>query len=180
MSFAQESTRYCNYSKDKFGNEITYIIPAFVELDEASYNWIGFNYGDTSKYWCGWKKKEEPSSVEEDSSLGREIKNRMKYHWFLKALEDCEVSYLNLINQGYTPQQARQVLPNALKTEIVVTGFDSDWKHFFDLRYFGTTGAPHPDMKLLAEKAVAEAKKAGIWDYIHHNPKDLLMEVSMK
>ena len=69
----------------------------------------------------------------------------------LLALSECEYRYLFLTsNNILTPQQARQVLPNALKTELVMTGFISDWRHFFDLRALGTTGAPHPDAKALA------------------------------
>lgn len=110
FSFAQESTRYCNYSKDKFGNEITFIEPTW--YDEAHIS----------------------------------IKND-----FNTFLIDSEKAYFNLINNQYTPQQARQVLPNALKTEIVLTAFESDWVHFFNLRALGLTGAPHPDMLNLAE-----------------------------
>lgn len=61
-----------------------------------------------------------------------------------------------------TPQQARQVLPNALKTELVMTGFVSDWNHFFDLRARGTTGAPHPDAKALAEPLMGEFFKRNL------------------
>ena len=57
---------------------------------------------------------------------------------------------MELREAGLKPQDARGVLPNATKTEIVVTGFESDWEHFFDLRAIGTTGAPHPDIKKLA------------------------------
>ena len=113
FSFAQESTRYCNYSKDKFGNELTFIIPTWYE--EAD---------------------EEAKKV------------------FDEFLGVCEDNYLYYINRGFTPQQARQVLPNALKTEIVLTAFESDWIHFFNLRSLGTTGKPHPDMKFLADKVL--------------------------
>ena len=158
FSFAQESTRYCNYSKDKFGNEITYIIPLFINLEEGTYNWTSFNYGDIT-HWCGWKKREEPTSVELNSSLGKEISSRQQYHWFLKALEDCETSYFYLLNEGKTPQQARQILPNALKTEIVVTGFVDDWKHFFKLR---CDKAAHPDMQYLANSLKEQFIENGI------------------
>ena len=113
FSFAQESTRYCNYSKDKFGNEVTFIEPCWLE----SYNYDGNTYSN-----C-----------------------------FLTALEAAEASYFDLLkkwddkipdkryktgfrNNPWTPQQARAILPNALKTELVMTGFVSDWKHFFFLR----------------------------------------------
>lgn len=120
MSFAQESTRYCNYSKDKFDNELTFIIP----------NWVNTN--------CPNKEQEGPSVASMEWST---------------AMLNAEASYRILLKMGWTPQQARAVLPNSLKTELVVTGFIYDWKHFFDLRYRGTTGAPHPDAKQVASMA---------------------------
>lgn len=123
MSFAQESTRYCNYSKDKFGNELTFIIP----------NWVNTH--------CPNKEQEGPSVPDMEWS---------------SAMLDAEASYKILLKMGWTPQQARAVLPNSLKTELVVTGFVSDWNHFFDLRARGTTGAPHPQAKELAEPLMRE------------------------
>ena len=119
MSFAQESTRYCNYSKDKFGGEITFVLP----------NWM------TSPIW------------DENDKAG---------HIFLQTMKISEDVYLELLSEGWTPQQARAILPNSLKTELVVTGFTSDWNHFFDLRARGTTGAPHPQAKELAEPLMKE------------------------
>ena len=66
---------------------------------------------------------------------------------FLFLCNYAETSYNLMIDRGSKPQEARQVLPNAVKTEIVVTGFESDWEHFFELR---TAGAAHPDMRKLA------------------------------
>lgn len=113
MSFAQESTRYCNYSKSKFGEELAFIEPC-------------------------WPMEE----------LDRDI--------FISHLSDAESHYMALLHAGWVPQQARAVLPNSLKTELVVTGFISDWNHFFDLRARGTTGAPHPQAKELAEPLMKE------------------------
>ena len=111
FSFAQESTRYCNYSKDRFDNTVTFIKPVWYE---------GVNH-----------------KIQQD---------------FEAALDWTESTYLGLLKIGLTPQQARQVLPNALKTEVCMTGFvdDSGWKHFFDLRALDKTGPAHPDMKALA------------------------------
>lgn len=89
-------------------------------------------------------------------SFGCPVKPNEETYYFLSGLGASEMSYLRLLNKGYTPQQARQVLPNALKTELVMTGFVSDWNHFFDLRARGTTGAPHPDAKALAEPLMNE------------------------
>lgn len=111
-SFAQESTRYCNYSKDKFGKEITCVKPAFYD---------------------SWSK--EAKSIYENS------------------LKLSEQNYFMLLDKGMTPQQARGVLPTDLKTEIIMTANDKEWKHFFDLRFKGTTGSPHPNMQKVASKA---------------------------
>ena len=139
FSFAQESTRYCNYSqKHKFGNEITFIIPSWLpNLDT-------------------FPQSERP----------QEGTPEYNYYTLRCALGYAEEHYFALLNNGCSPQQARQVLPNALKTEIVVTGFISDWKHFFDLRYFGTTGKPHPDMLELSTKAKTVLEEAGLWSMI--------------
>lgn len=114
-SYAQESTRYCNYAKAKYGNEITCIIPA------------GYDEWDTRKKFV-----------------------------FIQGCEQSEKSYLELIACGCTPQQARAVLVNALKTEVIMTTNLKEYDHFFNLRYFGTTGAPHPDMLELATEMYKE------------------------
>lgn len=145
FSFAQESTRYCNYSKDKFGKELTFIIPSWVENRyEISYT----HHFDV----------EEREKLQEDFGAS--------YGGFIHQLSLIEDEYLYQLGQGRTPQEARQVLPNAIKTEICMTGFASDWRFFFDLRYYGETGKPHPDMELLASKARNEFMKAGLWDNI--------------
>ena len=128
MSFAQESTRYCNYSKDKFGNELTFIQPCWLDDERLKL------YGP---YHTVIRDK-SPESI------------------FIANLNNAERDYLDLIGLGWKPQEARAALPNSLKTELVVTGFTSDWNHFFDLRARGTTGAPHPQAKELAEPLMKE------------------------
>ena len=113
-SFAQESTRYCNYSKDKFGNEITVIKPLFFEQ---------------------W-----------DKDLDNKCET-MSYGLWVRSCEQSEIAYFNLLKEGASPQEARSVLPNSLKTEIIVTATEEEWQHIINLRYIGTTGAPHPQMK---------------------------------
>lgn len=135
LSFAQESTRYCNYSKDKFENEITFIIPTWLQLNTGKYELTTDNNGNPIIAGDGLLK---PFNATDKESV------------FLGNLITCENSYMTLISKGCTPQEARQVLPNALKTEVCVTGFVSDWKKFFELRFFGYTGKPHPDMHKLA------------------------------
>lgn len=136
MSFAQESTRYCNYSKDKFGNELTFIIPCWLDIPTGHYAYWDGDWCDIDKM-----KIQLPEGEHKDIDA------------FLWTLNNVETHYTLLINSGWKPQEARAVLPNSLKTELVVTGFTSDWNHFFDLRYRGTTGAPHPDAKQVASMA---------------------------
>ena len=103
-SYAQESTRYCNYSQDKFGHELTFIIPDFLE-----YGSEGF------KLW-----KDEMKQVEK--------------------------TYFAMLEAGHTPQEARSVLPNSLKTELVMTANLREWRAFFKLRAANSTGVAHPQM----------------------------------
>lgn len=134
FSFAQESTRYCDYSKDKFGNDITYIIPSWLDLPEGKYsNW--------DNDWC---------DVSELKLLYPEVDNLSDpANCFLQSIKNAEYYYFMLINRGWKPQQARQVLPNATKTELVMTGFESDWEHFLSLR---TSKNAHPDSQRLSLK----------------------------
>lgn len=134
FSFAQESTRYCDYSKNKFGNDITYIIPSWLDLPEGKYS-------DWDNDWC---------DVSELKLLYPEVDNLSDpANCFLQSIKNAEYYYFMLINRGWKPQQARQVLPNATKTELVMTGFESDWEGFFKLR---CSGAAHPDARKLADE----------------------------
>lgn len=121
-SYSQESTRYCNFSKDKFGNEITYIKPFFWECSDDCDCII-----DTQR-----------------------CTNRAKYEIWEKTMKYIEEQYMRLIGLGATAQEARSVLPNSLKTEIVITMNLRQWRHFFNLRAVGTTGKPHPQMLEIA------------------------------
>ena len=113
-SYSQESTRYCNYQKDKFGNELTFIEPIF------------------------WEENSEEYTV---------------WRAMMKVIEE---NYMRLIDMGASPQEARSILPNSLKTEIVVTMNLREWRHFFRLR---TDGAAHPQMQEIARAMLIEFKK---------------------
>lgn len=115
-SYTQESTRYCNYSKDKFQHEITVIEPVF------------------------WNQQDNPE----------------KYETWLKAMKFAEQSYLELIEEGATPQEARAVLPNSLKTEIVMTMNLRQWRTFFKVR---ADSHAHPQMQEIAAPLLEEFKR---------------------
>ena len=104
-AYCQESTRYCNYSKDGFGGEITVIKPMSFDCSDSPYRI--------------WKR----------------------------SCENAETAYFDLLNEGCTPQEARSVLPNSLKTEVVMTADMREWRHFIRLRCAPTA---HPDMRVVA------------------------------
>ena len=138
FSFAQESTRYCNYSnKDKFEDGVTFIIPeCFGDIEEGVYTDSVIDLRSKTKLksvYCVEKKIEAE---------------------FLEGLCRAERLYLYMINsdEHFKPEIARQSLPLATKTELVMTGFEKDWKAFLDQRLEGKTGRPHPDMVALAKK----------------------------
>jgi len=117
-SYAQESTRYCNYSKDKFENQITFIEPFFwdVNTDEG----------------------------------------KKKYDLWKNVMEYTEKNYMELIKSGATPQEARSILPNSLKTELVMTMNLREWRHFFRLR---ASKEAHPQIREITILMLAEFKR---------------------
>ena len=116
-SFAQESSRYCCYAKDKFGKELTFINPCFWEPDSDNYA-----------------------------------------RWF-HEMDEAEKTYLAMIESGATPEQARDILPTSIKTEIVMTANLREWRHFFKLRAEGVTGKPHPQMLEITIPFLKELKQ---------------------
>lgn len=149
-SMAEQSTRYCNYSKAKFGNEITVNLPTWVKQMMMDSNWARQISGGTLTI-SGHDFLELGRKVVEGSATDLD-------NWVFANLA-TEKSYMNLIAAGRKPQEARVVLPLDTNTELVHTAFISDWKHFFDLRALGTTGAPHPDAKALAMPLYEEFQK---------------------
>ena len=143
FSFSMESTRYCNYSKDKFGNQITFIQPSWITLDK------------------------EIAPINELCFLTKQYDTDDPNLRYLASLVEANYTYVLLLNKGWTPQQARAVLPNSLKTELVVTGFVSDWNHFFRLRSrIAETGKPHPQAQELADPLMDEFIKRGITELV--------------
>lgn len=140
-SMAEQSTRYCNYSKDKFGNEISINIPEWVRVLSV----------------------EEPTQID-FLELAKKVTEGQAddYENWLFANLAAERAYMNLIALGRKPQEARAILPLDTNTELIHTAFVSDWKHFFDLRAQGTTGAPHPDAKVLALPLYDEFCRLGL------------------
>lgn len=139
FSFAQESTRYCDYTKDKFGG-LTFIIPAFLKDKIKENKEKGFEIVD----------KEDDVSVNPAND-------------FIDCLSNIEGAYYSLKRIGVKPQNRALLLPNDTKTEIIMTGFLDDWKHFLDLRYFEKTGKVHPDMKVISTMIYKQLCDNGIY-----------------
>ena len=131
-SYSQESTRYCNYGGDA---GITFILPPWVKLwdDFIPNQFFGIHYSVGNGLYIN----NVPKLVSDPASLV----------WLI-AMYNAERAYQGLLSEGadWKPQQARSVLPNSLKTEIVCTYNLRTWRHIFRLRALGTTGAPHPQM----------------------------------
>lgn len=166
MSFLQESTRYINYSKECHGGEINFIKPSWFKENLLSVDSTVAQPSDTN----GAVFYERPYKTYYLDGTETDGFDWDKEDFFIHSCQTAERCYLLMLEEGATPQQARDVLPNATKTELVVTGFASDYKHLFDLRLFGKTGAPHPDMTDLMQKAQAAMQEAGIWNDIMNKP----------
>lgn len=147
-SIAEESTRYCNYSNaNKFGEDITFTKPVWISWEDLGQN-------NNCKELI-LKDAIDIYSINKQAGT------------YLDSLIQSEEAYKELINLGWAPQQAREVLPLATKSEVVYTAFASDWKHWFGLRLFGTTGKPHPNMEQVAELAQQELIKNNLWNLIY-------------
>lgn len=152
-SIAESSTRYCNYSKDKFGNEITVNLPSWIEPAAITPEAMD-------------KAVMQNKLLELANTWGNaEVKFPKEFtalNYWLLANTMAEYCYMGLIQQGWTAQQARTILPLDTNTDLVHTAFVEDWQHFFDLRALETTGKPHPDASCLAIPLYNEFKKRGL------------------
>lgn len=147
-SISEESTRYCNYSKDKFDNGLTFVIPAWSDLEEgtvikkSTYAWDSriFSYYLNDKLIAPiFEVKDSKRNFTDD------------FTWII-VNKHAEEAYLLLLANGQKPQQAREVLPLSLKTQVIHTAFEDDWRSFIALRSEGISGAPHPNAKQVADK----------------------------
>lgn len=138
-SISEESTRYCNYSKSKFGNELTFIIP----------DWASVYYADGSVKLDAINTNLIYNATTNDTQplYGNKVTKD-----FLLGLYKIENLYFLFLNNGYTPQQARQILPLSTKVQTIHTAFNSDWEEFVKLRADACSGSVHPNMQTIANK----------------------------
>ncbi len=145
-SIAEESTRYCNYNKRNDG-QIKIGLPAWL-LGEEHLPYVESHQFDSLVSYC-------------DDICTEDDENWINIDYYLFALTTAEYCYNKLIQGGWKPQQAREVLPLATKTQLIHTAFIDDWKHFFALRADGVSGMPHPNAALVAKPLKEEFIKRG-------------------
>lgn len=143
FSFLMESQRYVGYNKDKFGGEITIIVP----------EWVKARINDIASYDRNDDLAQIPYA---EALMDKRVEDDTSIVTWKSAQYISENYYMRLIELKCKAEEARGVLTNDCKTELVMTGFISDWEHFFDLRSRGTTGKPHPDIKILADTLYLE------------------------
>lgn len=153
LSHLAESTRYCNYAKDKFSNEVTFIKPCWLNVPEGQYNhciMVSKNSPDIRIECVGSDEIGKYYNIEEDEGL------------FLNGLVQSELTYLNLItNKKWTPQQARSILPLGIKSELISCGFEDAWENFF---YRRCANDAHPMAREIAKPMHKEFIERGFID----------------
>lgn len=158
-STAEESTRYCDYTKEKHGNGETNIVPPIwlepedniVLKERTKIDWLETIYNITTN---------EMDDVHSPFT---------GVDYYGAAIVFTNICYNNLRRLDWKPQQAREVLTLATKSDVVYTAFPHQWRHFFDLRLYGTTGTPHPNMKAIASKARDVLIENNVWRVIYPN-----------
>lgn len=132
-SISEESTRYCNYGKDKFDNQLTFIIPDWIDIPNCEVN------------------SKNAYKLEITDNRNNNFASKLDAYYFIYELLRIEKTYINLI-KSQTPQQRRQILPLSTKVQTIHTAFNSDWNEFISLRADACSGSVHPNMKVIANK----------------------------
>lgn len=145
-SISEESTRYCRYTADKFGGNITI----------AKLPWIDYKNDESEEtnYENGFFSDNEIYDEEENTILGHLTDGWSAIDWFLYGLQISNLIYNKCVQLGWTAQQAREILPLNTKTQVVHTAFIGDWEHWLKLRSNEVSGKVHPCMKELADKLI--------------------------
>lgn len=147
FSVAEQSTRYCDLTKDKFDNSLSFPLPSWINKDsletsEVDNCLLSDMSGDLNS-----------ASTEDLNSFkvtnGTEDWDDIDFYIYANLV--AQYCYQALRHRGWKPEQARQILPLGLKTQAVYTAFSDDWKHFLRLRADGISGKPHPNIKIIAD-----------------------------
>lgn len=148
MSIAEESTRYCDLTKDKFGNSLSFPIPSWINKDSLETS-------EVDNCLLSDMSGDLNSATTEDLNNFKVLNGTENWDdidFYIYANLVAQYCYQALRNKGWRPEQARQVLPLGLKTQAVYTAFSYDWEHFIRLRADNVSGKVHPNMQLVAKK----------------------------
>lgn len=134
FSICEQSTRYCDFAKDKFDRELSFIVPQWCDKDELQ-----------KKYYSSSISTDTPDNL------------------YILILGQLESIYKQLRKLGWKPEQARQVLPLGLKTQAIYTAYVDDWQHFLALRADNVSGKAHPNIQFVANEIRRIAKENKLW-----------------
>lgn len=152
LSVCEQSTRYCNYSKDKFGNELTFVIP----------EWVKTRINDTAESFdpLTWRRKDYLVNMSIFKAIDCMCAEDRAINCWIESLKRTEDDYMYLLSDEccLKPEEARGVLDLDLATEVYYTGYINDWKHVFEMR---TNPAAHPDARAICCPLEAEFKLKG-------------------
>ena len=160
-NIAEQSTRYCNFAKNKFGNEITICQPHWFDIDpnrfkeEAHYKW------EDNVHWIKLDDDVWKPMIDEDFVINKDGYRNYSLNNILWGWYKANEVYMGLTADGMLAQDAREMLPLATATKCAYTYTINEWRNIIDLRYYGTTGAPHPNAKIIAGMIREELIKLG-------------------
>ena len=172
-NICEQSTRFCNFSKDKFDNHVTFCQPhwfdALTDINDKTHEYIDIYVNKDDKFVQKYNDEEEkdfgnPTFAAIGFSDGEETQPAflpMIDKW-VACCYDAEEVYLRMLKEGMLPQDARGILPLDTATKLFYTYSVKEWKHILDLRYKGTTGKPHPNAKIIATEIYNKLKELNL------------------
>lgn len=157
-NISEQSTRYCNYTRGKFEGQCAVCQPHWFDLGQKDVAYYKYDW----QTYVHYIKCDDGEYHPWDNSAAKVIKYRQRnvQRWLLSTMNSCK-DYLESVEDGMLPQDARGMLPLDLATEVVYTYSIKEWRHILDLRFYGVTGAPHPNAKIVAGMIRDELMKQG-------------------
>lgn len=172
-NICEQSTRYCNFSKDKFGNHVAFCQPhwfdALTDINGNVHEYVDIYVNEEGKYVQKYNDEEEREYGNPTFSAIGFSGEEESQPAFLPMIDkwvascyDAEEVYFRMLKEGMLPQDARGILPLDTATKLFYTYSIREWKHILDLRYKGTTGKPHPNAKIIATEIYNTLKELNL------------------
>ena len=148
FSIAEQSTRYCDLTRNRFGDCLNFPVPSWINKDSLETSEVDNFLLSVMSSDLRYADSDEINNF----NIYNDEKTWNDIDFYIYANIVAQYCYKALRNKGWRPEQARQVLPLGLKTQAVYTAFDDDWQHFIKLRADNVSGKVHPNMKIIADK----------------------------